>query len=68
MGRVVSEQPDEPYSFLMHLLERKAARLVSVCVRGWGCGVCVCVTPVQPAPVSQCERTLTIFLCFISGT
>ena len=33
MGRVVSEQPDDPYAFLIHVLERKASRMVSVCFR-----------------------------------
>ena len=33
MGRVVSEQPDDPYAFLVHVLERKASRMVSVCFR-----------------------------------
>ena len=44
MGRVVSEQPDEPYNFLIHVLERKANRQVCACVRtGVRAGVCVCV-------------------------
>ncbi len=29
MGRIVSEQPDEPLPFLAHVLERKATRAVS---------------------------------------
>ena len=33
MGRVVSEQPDDPYAFLIHVLERKASRIVSVCLQ-----------------------------------
>ena len=33
MGRVVSEQPDDPYGFLIHVLERKANQMVSVCLR-----------------------------------
>ena len=28
MGRVVSEQPDEPLSFLAYLLERKSRKMV----------------------------------------